>query len=819
MITKTSASAWLLLLLSSALFAVDAVPGNFLLVNQSHRSPVTATAINSETGLAFSGSSDGVLKVWDIGAGKLLQRLQISSEPIIMIAPSPAGDEVAIVEEGSQGEYRLSVWDWIESRLSFARTLEDLPLFLDYSPRGGLLTMALPQWRSLHFFDSARARELDYLEDGFGIVHFAAVSNSEARIMTYSATNGSIRYLELSNGQLNHETQTVRDLVHFTLLPNRRHALGLRGSTLFLVDVLNGSTLARAEVGDVEEIIPVNPGANRYFLAEESGGRHRLYPLEVRIGGSSAELSISRTDSIGMSGINRYFASGSSSGVFSNNNGNIGLIGDNGVTLMGLNSVSRIQSVAGLGEYLYVQSTDGISRFSADILSQSAGNVDRIQSSDEPIIEKLDLPLVSPGGMAPLNNVSFLAWDRESLDGIIEYNNFTREVTRIPVELRAAVRNIRVGERYIIVLDTENGLHLLDRSDYSQRFSYQTLGLIDAVELDNGLILIGKNQSGFFNSSLIEVNPRTGETSIVESDDTVVFEFADDPGGRGFYSIGINSDNNRSYTVVREFSQGRPDQSRTLMRFNGEDTDAGLEFNTINNTLVTSAGKESVSIYQNRRLRTTEGNNNLPRQVFLSGAHIFAINADGSLSVWDNRSRRLTHRIISLPNGDLVLMNEHASFLALENQAGSPVVDYQRLMVPVMRSSRPTMNRILLGPSPGVEEQNEQTTPAEPTSDQQTEGDSVNTDGEREDAANQNTNSQNTNSQNTNSQNTNSQNTNRQNTNSQNDDSGNPVPSDEQTADQNSEQTEGSEQNDDTDADSDGENPPGSAENEGQDAD
>jgi hypothetical protein len=566
--------------------------------------------------------------------------------------------------------------------------------------------MALPQWRSLRFFDTSRAREVNYLPDGFGIVNFAAVSASEGRIMTYSSNNGMIRYLELSSGDLNHETQTTRDLSLFTLLANRRHALGFRSGELYLVDVVNGATLARTSVGNVEMIIPVSPEENRFYLAEESGGRHRLIPLTVRIGSSSAELRINRTESTGITGVSKYFSGGISGGVFTNDSGNVAYIRDGGYQLMGLNSVSPIRAVTVQGDWLYVLNSNSVSRFREDLLDRLNGRnaLDGIETDGTPQIQRLELPLTSPGGLAVLNNTTLLFWDREDRSGIVEYNSFTGSSRRIPVELRAPVRNIRIGDRYIILIDSENGLYLLEKTDYRQSFSYNTLGLIDAIELDSGLILIGKNRSGFFNSSLIEVNPRTSETSVVESSDTVVFEFADNPSGREFYSIGISSENGRSYTVVREYSAGRPGDSRSIMRFNGEDTDAGLEYNTSNRSLVTSAGLDGVSLYQSRRLQSLEDNSNLPRQVFGTGDRVFAVNIDGSMSVWSTRNRQLTHQLISLPNGDILLLNKNASYLALETQPDVAVVDYQRLLVPVIPSGSRTavLNRIQFLPPQAV---------------------------------------------------------------------------------------------------------------------
>jgi hypothetical protein len=682
----------------SPLWSVDAVPGGFPLVNQGHQSPVNATAIQAESGLAFSGSSDGVLKVWDTEGRRLIQRIQVSAQPIIMIAANPSRNEVAIIQEWTLGTYRLSVWDWVDQRMSFARTLEDLPIFLEYSPQGRFLSMAVPQWRSMRFYETARAREVNYLQDGFGIVNFAAISSSETRIMTYSANSGVIRYLELSSGELNHQTQTVRDLSQFTLLANRRHALGVRSGELYLVDVVNGATLARTSVGDVREIIPIDPDGNTLYLVEQSGGRNRLIPLEVSIGERSADLRISRTASVGISGFSTYFRGGTSGGVFAADNGNIGLIRSGGYDLMGLSALSRISTVVTLGEWMYILSEDSVSRFPESILDETfAENGDRpLGEESGALIERLNLPISSPGGMTALNNVALLIWDRESTNSIIEYNSFSGQSRRIPVSLRAPVRNIRIGDRYIIIIDGENGLYLLDRNDYSQTFSYNTLGLIDAIELDSGLILIGKNQSGFFNSSLIEVNPRTSETSVVDSSDTVVFEFSENPSGRGFYSIGVSNENDRSYTIVREYSSGRPEDSRSIMRFNGEDTDASLEYSGGSNSLITSAGLDGVSLYQSRRLQSLEKNNNLPREVFGAGNRIFAVNIDGSLSVWNSRNRQLTHQILGLPNGDLVILNEEAAYLALETQPGSPVVNYDQLLIPVIPdgSREPRLNRL-----------------------------------------------------------------------------------------------------------------------------
>lgn len=688
---------WSLVLCFPALiWAVDPVPGSFPLVNMNHQEAVSATAINSANNLAFSGSINGVLKVWDRENLAIVQRLQISSDPIIAIAPNPVRDEVALVEEGSQGEYRLSVWNWREGRMSYSQTLEDLPLFAEYSPQGSFLMISLPQWRSLRFFDTQRARELPYLQDGFGIVNSAVINSSESRIMTYNSSNGSIRYLELSNGDQSHQTQTERGLEHLTLLANRRHALGYRSGRLYLVDVVNGSTLANTDVGQVQEIIPVDLDQNRFYAAVLSGSRHRLIPLQVSISGSSAQLSLRNSASIGISGESFAFSSDNGGGVFANANGSIASVDASGFHPMGQNSFRNIESVTLAGDWLFIQSSDSITRIPADLLQQNSSEsfARAFQNTDPADISRISLPLVSPGGMVSEDGDSLYIWDREGTRGIWEIGPSGEQRAFLPISLRSPVRNIRIGQKYTLVLDSEDGMYLLDRESDEQVFSYQTLGLIDAIELPNGRILIGKNNSGFFQSSLIEVNPDTGETSVVNSSDTVVFGFSPIPSARGFYSIGISNSGSRAYTIVREYSNGNPNQDRVIMRFNGEDTEADIAYHQHTRSLASSAGLEGLSLYQSRRMQSLEQNNNLPRQLFSAGSGIFAINQDGSLSVWNDSNRRLVYNVLALPGGNLVVLNSDGSYAALETQAGS--VNYDALLVPIVPSGSrvPVLRRI-----------------------------------------------------------------------------------------------------------------------------
>ncbi|AHC14722.1 WD40 repeat domain-containing protein [Salinispira pacifica] len=677
----------LTLLLAASAFGIESVPGSFPHINQGHSAPVSATAVRDDALLSFSGSASGVLKVWNNETRRLIQHIQVGQDPIIMIAPHPENNELAIVEEGSRGEYRLSVWNWEDKRLSFARTLEDLPVFLRYSPRGSFLTLALPQWRSLRFYDTQRARELNYLPDGFGIVQHAEVSGSETRIMTYSGNSGSIRYLDLRSGEKNHETQTQRDLRHFTLLPNQRHALGYKNGSLYLIDVVNGRTVDSLDSGDVLGIIPDSRNENAYFLLQELGRRKRLNSLNVAFG-NSIRLERSQ-ESVTISGSADYFSTSRSISVFAAENGQLGVVTNGGISYLGVTGLSGIQRIVYQGNWTYIQSADGISRIPSGLLleARESGNHGRFEDVDE-LITRLNLPIVNPAGMTPLDNVKILIWGREDTSSILEYNSFTREVRRIDVDMRSPIREIRVGERYIILMDNEDGIQLLEKNSYQKQFQYQTLGLMDVLELSNGRLLIAKNQAGFFNSSLIEVNPQTGETSLVNSDDTVVFQFVRPSNSRTFYSLGIASSQGNSYTHIREFSQGRLSSGRSIMRFTGEDSDASLFYNDDNNSLVTSAGPDGVNIYRNRRLNSLESNNNLPLKVFAKGDLVFAVNADGTASIWDSRSRDLVSQVTSLPNGDLVILLPDSSFIPLETNPGNPIFPYNQLLTPVRLSPR-----------------------------------------------------------------------------------------------------------------------------------
>lgn len=685
----------LILLFTTTVFGIEAVPGSFPHINQGHSSPVSATAVRDDGLLSFSGSSSGVLKVWNNESRRLIQHIQVGQDPIIMITPHPQNNELALIEEGSRGEYRLSVWNWEDKRLSFARTLEDLPVFLNYSPRGSFLTLALPQWRSLRFYDTQRARELNYLPDGFGIVQHAVVSGSENRIMTYSGNNGNIRYLDLKSGEQNHETQTQRDLRYFTLLDNQRHALGYANGTLYLIDVVNGRTVDSLDSGEILGIIPDNSRDNGYFLLQQLGRRKRLNSLNVRFENS---IRLERSaDSVSISGNADYFSTSSEISVFAADNGQLGMVEDGSIRFLGVTGLSGVQRIVYQGNWTYIQSADGISRIPSGLLLEAGnrGTQSNFEGVEE-LITRLDLPIVNPAGMAPLDNVRILIWGREETQSILEYNSFTREVTRIDVEMRSPIQEIRVGERYIILMDNEDGIQLLDIHSYEKQFQYQTLGLMDVLELSNGQLLIAKNQSGFFNSSLIQVNPQTGETSIVESEDTVVFQFVRPSNSRTFYSLGIASSRGSSYTHIREFSQGRLSSGRSIMRFTGEDSHASMFFNDENNSLVTSAGPDGVSIYRNRRLNSLESNNNLPLKVFAEGNLVFAVNADGTASIWDGRSRDLVSQITSLPNGDLVILLPDSSFIPLETNPGNPIFPYTELLTPVRLSSgaQARLNRI-----------------------------------------------------------------------------------------------------------------------------
>ncbi|MBA7540270.1 hypothetical protein ES705_32565 [subsurface metagenome] len=252
------------LIINSTLFSQD------VLINSSHQGPVNKLYYDDNRNLLFSCGEDGSVLIWDSEKREIVFRVQISHLPIKMVAVHPEKTQLAVVESDQLKTFRLSFWDWEKGTRLFLRDLDELPLFITYSPKGKYLLYARPEYNSLVLLNPETGREMNLLKDGYGIVPFAVISGNERNIMTYQPS-GLITYLEISSGRILKRVKTLPGLAAIKIFPDNLSIAASTGESLVVVDLLNGTVKSRAAISEITAIGISGQGNEVACIGREEG--------------------------------------------------------------------------------------------------------------------------------------------------------------------------------------------------------------------------------------------------------------------------------------------------------------------------------------------------------------------------------------------------------------------------------------------------------------------------------------------------------------------------------------------------------------------
>ncbi|HOV64948.1 MAG TPA: hypothetical protein PLG43_13830, partial [Spirochaetia bacterium] len=118
-------------------------------VNTGHKGKIFAVRTDASRNIIVSGGEDGTIQVWDGLTLKPKTILRLSNLSIRKIALHPELPQVAVIESDNISIFTLSVWDYERKKKLFSIALNELPLFLEYSPAGSFILYSRADWKSL----------------------------------------------------------------------------------------------------------------------------------------------------------------------------------------------------------------------------------------------------------------------------------------------------------------------------------------------------------------------------------------------------------------------------------------------------------------------------------------------------------------------------------------------------------------------------------------------------------------------------------------------------------------------------------------------
>ena len=249
-------------------------------------------------------------------------------------------------------------------------------------------------------------------------------------------------------------------------------------------------------------------------------------------------------------------------------------------------------------------------------------------------------PLGTATGIAPRSSDEFLLYTKGGDYGA--YVRFTPSQslsTGMSTTTSSRYLGLEVSGDRLLTLDMGGEIRTTDIVTGEILFTYTSFGLRTTKFADSDTIIAGSNRSARWNSTLLQLNPNTGETVPIADTNVVTYDLSYDPVTRQLYTMGIEEIQGKLRTVLKAHYGRSFDRSRSLLSVLGEDLDASMVVGK-DGTVYTSLGNRGVRSIQWGEALEFEDDGKLRRRLDLNRDWLIALNFDNSLTVWDTVSRK-----------------------------------------------------------------------------------------------------------------------------------------------------------------------------------
>jgi WD40 repeat protein len=682
-----------------------------IVIQTGHAGPVSDVVVNADDRRAYSVGQDGKLKFWNLRENIVERSLQVSTDPLVDVALHPDGSAVAVVSSGSGTGATLSVWDTQDGALRFRVSLQEEPLYLSYSPGGSYIVYSLPNFRSLRFRRSSSGRQLAYMQEGTGIVSYFAVSSSEETVMIYVPSAGRIDYYRIRSGNRIQSQQTEANLQGMQLLPGKRHAVAFDGSSLIVVDVLNGRVMdnyplgaeirttavdqSSGTVGVWTETLPTQPGESR--SASQEGPDSQDASDSQTSSGVLGATGTADSDSLGLGPIQTGFRRFSFSGSFlypsSGTDPDMALSAaalamDGGYTIAGGTdggvSVARqradrarllaediitpITDVAVTNGALHLSVDNRLLSLQSALFEQPRGSSIRVEEINT---NSITLPYeVIRGMLHPPNEYIYLWGPRQQeyigqnrgalLTEFDPVSRTTRDITR---EEWAPIVDVTWFDGSLLLLHENGVLRQINPGTGETEFRYSGLGMQKVLGTGEYGIVVARNRTGPFEASLLQIDPSTGETVLIDSQNFMVFDLAYESRSGRLYTLGLRDQGDRRETVLQYFSGNGLSRTRLLQRERGEYLDASLSLDPDARVVYSSLGSSAFIGYgTDGEQAEFSSADSVVRSVEAEGGLLFTLNDDGSISIYSPSEPEPVVHLTLFQDDTWVALTEQGSY-------------------------------------------------------------------------------------------------------------------------------------------------------------
>jgi WD40 repeat protein len=615
--------------------AVIAASPPLATIRTGHTGAIASMTLHQEGSLLYSAGEDGKLMVWDVQTGRLLQSIRADRLPIRAIAAFPGGEHVALYAGDGRREHRISVWNWTTGELEYAHVPEDEVLWMEVSPYASYLVYSVPRLRSIQILDALSGRQLPFLRQTTGIVNWLLTATGEERLLTYSASTGLITYRNIVTGSVAAEFEAPEGLKRLTLLEQRRFAAAETADGLLaIVDLLSGEIVQELRVGEIESIQRDLPDGDvlvvtRSFSGSRTIRRYRFRNSRLQPQPEPTRSIPDNVETILISG-NEMFGSTSDGRILR------WPARRRSPETFSRPILAHVTDVHLADDRLYLMSTEQVISVSIDVFSQ-------LHSGDEPIRSVQERVTLFDAG----RKSRFITNDRDGIlmwvpekgvDALQLLNPLSGRTQTLPVSVPPGVVAVSADDDDILMLSRAGLLVLVDRHSGTELFSYRGSGFQTAIRTDREIFLGKAFEGGVLDSSILRLDPRTGETVPLETSTRLVFFLAYDESRGRLFSIGLSDDQSgRTSTVIEIFEGPNYGRRRVILQSPGEYLDAQVFIDPVQGSAYTTLDdRGGIRRWDGARvIELSRNQSHIPRRLVLGRDYLYSVNWDGTVSLVD----------------------------------------------------------------------------------------------------------------------------------------------------------------------------------------
>ena len=647
-------------------------------LQNGHNGPILSMAKDDDRNLLFTGGKDGTIRVWTGNPLIQLRKIQISHLPILSIAVDSKKGRIGVVESNGLTQHFLSVWDWETGLRKFHIPLKEFPLFMQFSPQGTFIGLGKPTWQSLTLYDAETGEPLPYLQEGFGIVNFFLVSSTENTLLSYSPASGTLIYWNLREGTRKSTIRTVMDLKNLRILTDR-HAVGFDNRTVYLIDLVTGETLSKAEYPGItgilpdtsrEELFTLSSGSEesflclwKYHLPYQAGDRGTLFLVQEKF----HILPPNVTQAVLWE--NRIlvgFPDGTIGGYQTNNPF---------PTIEGKQIVEPITDLQVQHGQMVITSRKDAWIFPASFLEAQQLTPSSLTPST---VKRFDNPYGRPLGILAGRDSELLLYTKDPLAGGV--------LARLDLGSSQGIQTVKTFSLPLLgVWPSAKGYYTLEKGGSITRFQIDTFtedfhipagDIQSLLPLDENTLLLGKNAIGHYGNPLILLEMTTRETIPIQIPGVfIAFKLTIQPDTDKVFVLALRQGREKeTETVLYLSDRNSLEQFKPIAILRSEDLEADITFDYNTGELLTTLGTGSIRRWDGSLWKSLEPHNSLASSIRTYDHFIFCINKDGTASIWDGRTGAYWGDIVLFQEGGWIVLRKDGKVI------GSPEVDTRKFL-------------------------------------------------------------------------------------------------------------------------------------------